>query len=114
MLRPASGYPAAAGFRIGWYVVVSWLFFFEWAGCALGVLGAVLVAVKSPHAHWAWVLWLVSNLSWTAYGVGTGQASIALQQGAFSITSMLGLWHWLLRPSLARRAAANGATAEAA
>lgn len=87
----------------------SWLFFFEWAGCALGILGAVLVAVKSPHARWAWVLWLVSNLSWTAYGLGTGQASIALQQGAFSITSMIGLWHWVLRPYRERReAAADG------
>ena len=64
----------------------------------MGILGAVLVAVKSPHAHWAWVRWLVSSLSWTAYGLGTGQKSIALQQGAFSITSMIGLWHWVLRP----------------
>ncbi len=81
--------------------MVSSLAFFEWVGCALGILGAVLVAVKSPHAHWAWVLWLVSNLSWTAYGLGTGQTSIALQQGAFSVTSMIGLWHWVLRPRFA-------------
>lgn len=91
----------------------SWLAVFEWAGCALGILGAVLVAVKSPHAHWAWVLWLVSNLSWTAYGLGTGQTAIALQQGAFSITSMIGLWHWLLRPHLVRNAPATAATAAA-
>lgn len=83
--------------------VVSSLAFFEWLGCALGILGAVLVAVKSPHAHWAWVLWLVSNLSWTAYGLGSGQTSIALQQGAFSITSMIGLWHWVLRPRFVQK-----------
>jgi len=79
---------------------VSWLNVLEWAGCALGILGAVLVAVKSRHAHWAWGLWLVSNLSWTAYGLGTGQMSIALQQGAFSLTSLLGLWHWVVCPRL--------------
>lgn len=77
----------------------------------MGILGAVLVAVKSPHAHWAWVLWLISNLSWTAYGLGVGQTSIALQQGAFSITSMIGLWHWVLRP---RFAPENAGTTEAA
>jgi hypothetical protein len=93
--------------------VVSSLAFFEWVGCALGILGAVLVAVKSPHAHWAWVLWLVSNLSWTAYGLGTGQTSIALQQGAFSITSMIGLWHWVLQPRLKQQESEAQAAAHA-
>lgn len=80
----------------------------------MGILGAVLVAVKSPHAHWAWVLWLVSNLSWTAYGLGTGQTSIALQQGAFSITSMIGLWHWVLHPRLKQKESEAQAAAPAA
>lgn len=86
---------------------------FEWSGCLLGILGAVLVAVKSPHAHWAWVLWLVSNVSWTIYGLATENYALALQQGAFMITSAIGLWHWLLQPALARAGAA-GAPAEAA
>ena len=42
---------------------------------------AVLVAVKSPHARWAWVLWLVSNASWTIYGLATANYALALQQG---------------------------------
>lgn len=79
---------------------------FEWSGCLLGILGAVLVAVKSPHARWAWVFWLVSNASWTVYGLATENYALALQQGAFMITSAVGLWHWLLQPALQRAAAA--------
>ncbi|HNJ76606.1 MAG TPA: hypothetical protein PLE72_07550 [Azospira sp.] len=84
--------------------------FFEWSGCLLGILGAVLVAVKSPHARWAWVLWLVSNASWTIYGLATANYALALQQGAFMITSTIGLWHWLLQPALVRAGAASEAT----
>lgn len=86
--------------------MLTWLSLFEWVGCALGVTGAVLVAVKSRHARWAWVMWLVSNLCWTAYGIGTGNLAITLQQGAFSVTSMIGLWHWVLRPALQQDQAA--------
>ena len=75
---------------------------FEWSGCLLGILGAVLVAVKSTHARWAWVFWLVSNASWTIYGLATENYALALQQGAFMITSAIGLWHWLLQPALMR------------
>lgn len=85
---------------------------FEWAGCALGISGAVLVAIKSPHARWAWAMWLVSNLSWTVYGLATGNLALTLQQGAFSITSLIGLWHWVLSPwleSQRTRLAPNGA-----
>ncbi len=85
------------------------LSFFEWSGCLLGILGAVLVAVKSPHARWAWVLWLVSNASWTVYGLATRNYALALQQGAFMITSTIGVWHWLLQPALRRPQAASAA-----
>jgi len=84
---------------------------FEWSGCLLGILGAVLVAVKSPHARWAWLLWLVSNASWTVYGLATANYALALQQGAFMITSAIGLWHWLLQPALQAAAAKNAAEA---
>lgn len=75
---------------------------FEWMGCLLGILGALLVACKSAYAHWAWFLWLISNSCWTAFGLYTGNAALALQQGALMVTSTIGLWHWLLKPRLRR------------
>lgn len=73
---------------------------FEWMGCLLGILGALLVALKSAYAHWAWLFWLISNGCWTAFGLYTGNAALALQQGALMVTSAVGLWHWLILPGL--------------
>mgnify|MGYP002378594170 CR=1 FL=1 len=75
---------------------------FEWTGCLLGILGALLVALKSAHAHWAWLFWLVSNVCWTAFGLFTDNVALALQQGALMITSGIGLWHWLIKPRVFR------------
>lgn len=74
--------------------MLSWMSVFEWSGCLLGIVGAVLMAVQSPKARWAFVLWLISNLCWTIYGLSSGNMALALQQGAFCITSAMGIWHW--------------------
>ena len=97
-IRIANGYRAAAGFFGSCIVLV----ILEWLACLLGILGAVLVAVKSPHAHWAWVLWFISNASWTIHGLNTGNYALALQQAAFLLTSAVGVWHWLLLPMFGR------------
>lgn len=77
--------------------MATWLSVFEWSGCVLGITGAMLVAVQSPQARWAFVLWLISNLSWTIYGWWHGNLALVLQQSAFCITSMLGIWNGFLR-----------------
>jgi hypothetical protein len=43
------------------------------------------------------------------YGLATRNYALALQQGAFMITSAIGLWHWLLQPALRRPQAASAA-----
>lgn len=70
----------------------------EYAAALLGVLGALLLAVKSRWSGLAFVLWLASNALWIAFGLQGAHWGVALQNAAFSITSVIGIWVWLLRP----------------
>ena len=42
--------------------------FLQWAGCATGVAGASLLALNTKNSGWGFVLFLVSNGFWTAFG----------------------------------------------
>lgn len=70
----------------------------EYAGAALGILGALLLAVKSRYSGWAFVLWLASNVLWIIFGARGPHWGLVLQNLVFSITSMIGIYVWLLRP----------------
>ncbi|HOE40058.1 MAG TPA: hypothetical protein PLB25_00245 [Rhodoferax sp.] len=44
----------------------------QWAGCATGVAGALLLALNIKRSGWGFVLLLISNGFWTAFGSCTG------------------------------------------
>ena len=45
--------------------------FLQWAGCITGVAGASLLALNTKNSGWGFVLFLVSNGFWTAFGIQT-------------------------------------------
>ena len=65
---------------------------------ALGITGALLLALRSRWAGWAWVLWLASNLGWIAFGSFHGMWALVAQHAVFSITSAIGIHTWLWLP----------------
>lgn len=74
----------------------------------LGIAGALLLATRHRCAGWAFVIWLISNIGWIAFGASNQHWFFIAQQAVFSITSVLGIWQWLIRPRLqARRHAAK-------
>lgn len=79
----------------------------EVVSACFGLLGALLLALRSRWAGWAFVLWLGSNSGWMAFGVATGHWGLVAQHAGFALTSALGVWTWLLRPVWARRVAAK-------
>lgn len=79
------------------------LIFLELVSALLGLTGAVLLALKSRWAGWAWVVWLVSNVGWVAFGAAGGHWFLVAQNLGFSITSLMGVWTWLVKPFLTRR-----------
>lgn len=66
----------------------------ELASAALGIAGALLLAFKSPKAGWAFVLWLFSNIGWIVFGWINEHWFLVLQNIAFAITSLIGIWIW--------------------
>lgn len=68
----------------------------QWAGCATGVTGALLLALNTKHSGWGFVLFLVSNALWAAFGILTNAPGLVATQAIFTVTSLLGICRWLI------------------
>ena len=80
----------------------------EWAACVLGVLGAALLALNNRWSGYGFVLFLGSNAGWGTFAVMTGSYGLLTSQAVFTVTSLLGIWQWLIRPRIeARRVAGS-------
>ena len=72
--------------------------YLELAAAAFGVLGTVLLALNGPRAGWGFVAYLVSNAGWIAFAWIHSHWGLLAQQLAFVVSSLLGVWVWLLKP----------------
>lgn len=70
----------------------------EIVAAILGVTGTLLLAIKSPYAGWAFVAYLISNVGWIAFGSVHGHWALVGQHVVFSITSLIGIWVWIIKP----------------
>ena len=70
----------------------------EIAAAACGVLGTVLLALNGPRAGWGFVAYLASNAGWIWFAWWHGHWAMLVQQLAFTASSLLGIWLWLVRP----------------
>ena len=69
----------------------------QWSGCASGVLGACLLALHNRYSGFGFVLFLISNLFWITFAITTHTPGLLTQQAFFTLTSLLGIWNWLVR-----------------
>lgn len=74
----------------------------EISAALFGVLGTLLLAFKSRWAGWGFVLYLASNFGWLVFAYDHGHAFLFGQQVAFTVSSLVGIWIWLLRPLVQR------------
>ncbi|MFT4243528.1 MAG: hypothetical protein QM569_14745 [Acidovorax sp.] len=72
----------------------------EMLSAALWLLGAILLATKSRYAGLAFVAWFVSNIGWLIFGARNDHWFFFAQQIGFTVTSLLGIWNWLVHPAL--------------
>lgn len=72
----------------------------EWMGCIIGLCGAALLATNSRYSAWGWVLFLLSNAAWIAFGLMTHANGLVVMQIGFTITSLTGIWKWLIVPRI--------------
>jgi hypothetical protein len=74
----------------------------QWLGCATGASGALLVASKVKYSGYGFILFLTSNMFWTAYGLAINAPGLIVMQGIFTITSLIGIYRWLIKPEAGR------------
>lgn len=77
--------------------VTQWQTIAEWTGSMTGLAGAAVLASNKPWAAWGWVMFLVSNTFLIAYGIFAGAAGITTMQLGLTVTSMIGVWNWLIK-----------------
>lgn len=70
----------------------------ELTAAAFGVLGTVLLALNGPRAGWGFVAFLASNAGWIAFAWIHAHWALLAQQLAFTVSSLLGVWVWLVKP----------------
>ncbi|MCW5648390.1 MAG: hypothetical protein KIS62_01455 [Ramlibacter sp.] len=75
----------------------------EFTAAAAGILGTFLLALNGPRAGWGFVAYLVSNAGWIAFAWIHGHWGMLGQQVAFVVSSLLGVFVWLVRPWWARQ-----------
>lgn len=68
----------------------------KWIGTALGVAGALVVALNLPFSGWGFVAFLVSSVSWTIAGIMMKEPSLIVLQGAFVAINLIGIYRWLI------------------
>ncbi len=72
-------------------------------GFLLGVGGSAMLMIKNHRwAHLGWAMYLGSNACWVTYAIMTSQGILLAQNLCFSVTSLIGVWTWIVKPRLLR------------
>ncbi|MCM3583815.1 hypothetical protein M3795_25420 [Ralstonia pickettii] len=64
----------------------------EWAGAAMGLTGAFLLATHSRVSRYGWLWFFAANLAMAGLAIGIGRYGLLVQQLGFTATSLLGIW----------------------
>ena len=72
----------------------------EVVGAVLGSLGALLLATRGRWSGFGFVAFLASNVAWLTFSRNAGHWFFFAQQVVFTLTSLIGIWRWLLQPRL--------------
>lgn len=75
---------------------------YDFVGFLFGVTGAALLALNHPSlSRWGFVFYLGSNAAWICFSLDKGEGWLLRQAVVFGVTSLLGVWQWILKPRLA-------------
>jgi nicotinamide riboside transporter PnuC len=70
----------------------------EILAAVFGLVGTTLLALRGKRAGWGFVAFLASNAGWLVFAYGAGHWFLFAQQIGFTITSLIGIWQWLIKP----------------
>lgn len=64
----------------------------DWIGTITALAGAYLLSFDKTWSRWGWVLYLVSNVAWVAYGVHSDVWSLVIMQIGFMGATLNGIY----------------------
>lgn len=70
----------------------------ELIAAVCGLTGTLLLATQGRWAGWGFVAFLCSNAGWLSFALAHGYQFMFWQQFGFTISSLIGIWVWLIRP----------------
>lgn len=64
----------------------------EWTGCALGLLGAAMLAFNFRYSRYGWFAFLGANVAMISFALLIDKHGLLVSQIGFACTSVLGIW----------------------
>ncbi len=71
----------------------------EWFGALTGITGALLLSLNVKISPWAYILFLVSNLSLCVWAWQSGSIAILIMQAVLAVISSIGIYRWMIHPA---------------
>lgn len=68
----------------------------EWGGAITGLLGSALLASNSLVSGAGFLAFLASNLFWIRFALKSRLQAMLYMQLGFAITSLVGIYRWLV------------------
>jgi hypothetical protein len=64
----------------------------DWTGCALGLTGALTLALNVEISRYGWLAFFGANFAMIAFAKGINARGLLCQQIGFTLTSLLGIY----------------------
>lgn len=68
----------------------------EWCATGLAVVGAILLALKLDVSGWAFILYLISTVTFSIVFLKERRWSMLVLNLVFVATNMVGIYRWLI------------------
>lgn len=72
--------------------------FIGWIGSSTGLAGSLLLSLRDEHSSYSFILFLISNFCWLTHSLKTRTYSMVFMQVGYTITSLYGIYNWLVLP----------------
>jgi hypothetical protein len=82
----------ASIFRCFGLIMVNITTTLEWIGCALGLLGAAMLAFNFQYSRYGWFAFLGANVAMISFALLIDKHGLLVSQIGFACTSVLGIW----------------------
>jgi len=78
------------------------LIYLEWFGSITAIIGAVLLAINIKSSPWAYIFFLLSNISLASWAFLSSYNGVFVMQSVLGVISITGIYRWIIHPAYYR------------